>query len=656
MADASTPDQASPDQFKLWTARIKKARKTRKDWEKKYKVEKCEKFYLGDQWDGDPNARVMNRYAANIKVTMPNLLFDNPKVIVRPRPGHEQDARRKAAIGENTLQSIMAQDDNFAEAAQLGLLQSFWRIGVLKVVYDPRLEPNPNFKGAGTPMMQYDKDGNSVLDDNMQSQPQVDPNTGQPIMEPEFIVSDETYRFEWVPAGDMLLPDSGPYMKKWAWIGQEVTVPLGEAKADDRFPQELRDQFTSNVKSEKGDKVKSRSKGSEDEENDDDKLFQYNELYDIRKKRWLCIAENQDFDTPLIDDVLPDGVEDHPYAILPGYLPITGPDPSPWPVPYTYSWLDPQQEYNIRRSQGMEGAKRSARKIYYDDGTFATPDEAIKGLQSSRDMEAIKLIDSSRPPTTLPDPGLPPNINQDLAFILDDYRTVSGNPGAKMGTPDADTATEAALVQRASDLRDSDMQKTVQKWLKSALKKMFQLVRKTLTVSMFVKIRGMKDQEVQQFLMSTYGIPPELVQNPAFAQMVPALMNHVVQTYGQEKVEPISREDLDFEADIDVLPGSTKPRSLTSERAQFLEVLQIIAKAPQLLISRLLLEELFSKYEFINPALIDELQMLAQQMMGAVNATAGREQGGAGSTPENTQGHGPGVLASAKSQIAQMAA
>jgi len=113
---------------------------------------------------------------------------------------------------------------------------------------------------------------------------------------------------------------------------------------------------------------------------------------------------------------------------------------------------------------------------------------------------------------------------------------------------------------------------------------------------------------------------------------------------------------LDFEADVDVLPGSTKPRSLTSERAQFLEVMQILAKAPQLMMSRLLMEELFKKYEFINPALIDELQLMAQNMM-AVNANqAGRtppEQGGEGSVPENTKGKGPGNLAQAKAKIAQ---
>lgn len=649
MADEeqSAPIDQKPDTYKLWCARISKMRKVREQWEKDYKVKKCEQFYLGNQWDNDKGPRVMNHYLATIRVTQPNLLFDNPKVLVRPKPGHEQDARQKASLGENLLQQIMIQDDNFEEAAGFGLLQSFWRIGCLKVIYDPTLVPNPSYKGENTPIMQYDKDGNPMLDaETGQHQPVMD-GTGQPVMEPPLIVSDETYRFEWVPAEDMLLPDAGPYMKKWPYLGQEIITTLAKAKADDRFPRDLRDQFKSNIKTDKRGKVKARTK-QEDDEFESESLFKYVELYDLDNQMWYCIAEDQAFKEPIYQGSLPDGIEDHPYAILPGYLPITGPEPSPWPCPYTYSWLDPQEEYNIRRQQGMEGAKRSARKIFYDQSTFAEAEEALKALQSSRDMEAVKITDVTRPPVAVPDPPLPPTINQDIPLLLNDFRIIAGQPGAKLGTPDADTATEAAIVQRNSDLRDSDMQKAVQKWLRTALRKMFQLVRATLTVEMAVKITAMTEQQLEQLMMSQFGVPPQIFQ------MIPALLEYVKQAYGQQRVEKITREQINFEADIDVMPGSTKPRSLTSERAQLLEFLQIIAKAPQLLLSRLLLEELAAKYEFLNPALVDELQILAQRMMMANAMQAGHAEGGGGTATENTQGGGPSATANANSQADQL--
>jgi hypothetical protein len=153
-----------------------------------------------------------------------------------------------------------------------------------------------------------DGDGNPILDPmTQQPQPIIDPATGEPVIEPDFVVSDDTYRWEWVDAKCMLLPDAGPYMRKWNWIGEEVTVPLDEAKADERFPAELRMQFKSNVKEDKRYAESSHQKAPDSDDDEYCQLFRYCELYDIRKKRWLCLAEDQDFDEALIDDALPEG-------------------------------------------------------------------------------------------------------------------------------------------------------------------------------------------------------------------------------------------------------------------------------------------------------------------------------------------------------------
>ena len=653
MADAtydneqtSLGDESTNVDLKPWFARVEKARKLRKEWETDYKVKKCEEFYLGKQWKTENGPRVMNHFLATIKVTQTNLLFENPKALVRPRPGREMTSARKATMAEEVLSAIMSQDDNFQEATSLALLQAFFRIGVLKVIYDPKLEPNPN---AQQQINQKDGDGNPILSQDGQEQPLVDPMTGQPIIEPDFVVSDDTYRFEWVDAKAMLFPDSGPYMRKWAWIGEEVTVSLDEAKADERFPEELRVQFKANVKEDKRYGESSRGRAPDSDDDEYCQFFRYCELYDIRKKHWYCIAEGQDFDEALIDSAFPEGIEDHPYAILPGWTPILGPDPSPWPLPHVYPWLDVQEEYNIRREQQMQGAKRSARKILYTDGTFSGDhEEALKLFQSSRDMEGVKIADMTQAPRILEEPNINPAIWQDVNLLLNDYRIISGQTGAKMsGSSESNTATEAQFVERASSLRDAELQKAVYKWLKTALKKMLQLVSATLTNGMFVKLRGMTDEEMGQMLMSVYGIQPEM------AVAFPGLSEQLIQTFGNEKLEHISREDLTFEADVDIVPGSTRPRSLAQEKTQFLEFLQIIAQAPQLLMSRALLEELARKYEFLNPAIINELQMLAQMMM-QVNATqAGRGQGGQNTSKENTEGQGNSENNQIKAQAAR---
>ena len=648
--EQTTPTEVGADKpdLKKWKHRIQEARDVRKDWEQTYKVEKCEEFFLGKQWNqGDGGPRVLNHFQATLKVTQTNLLFENPRAIIRPKPGREMASTRKAYMAEELLSAIMKQDDNFEEATNLALLQAFFRAGVIKVIYDPTLEPNPH---AEEDITEKDGDGNPILNEMGEPEAMIDPMTGMPIQEPPFIVKDDTYRFEWVDAKCMLFPDSGPYMRKWPWLGEEVTVPLDEAKADERFPPELRMQFKCNVKrNDRYGKDKSRqpsiSSGG-DYEDESAQLFRYCELYDVKKKRWLCIAEDQDFEEALIDDELPVGLEDHPYAIMLGWTPIIGPNPSPWPLPYTYPWLDVQEEYNIRRDQQMQGAKRSARKIFYDEQTFVDSDEALKCLQSSRDMEGVNVKDVTRLPQIPPEPNINAAIWADTQLILSDFRVISGQTGAKLsGSSEANTATEASFIERASTLRDAELQKVVFRWLKSALKKMLQLVQATLTNGMFVKLRGMNDQEIANFAASVYGIPPEAIA------LYPQMASFLVNTFGQEKMEHVSREDLTFEAEVDIQPGSTRPRSLPAEKAQFLEFLQIIAQAPQLLMSRALLEELARKYEFLNPMIINELQMMAQMMMMQNSVVAGR--GGQNTAKENTEGQGNSDSSQIQAQAAR---
>jgi hypothetical protein len=282
----------------------------------------------------------------------------------------------------------------------------------------------------------------------------------------------------------------------------------------------------------------------------------------------------------------------------------------------------------------MNAAKHSARKILYTEATFDSPDEAIKHMKSSVDMEAVKLRDMTQKPEIMTDPSSTPDIANDTALLLNDYRYISGQTAAKVGISDANSATEASFAERASNLRDAELQKAVNRWLKTAGKKMWQLIKNTITVDMWVSLRGMNDNELGAYFERTYGLPADMMQ------MVPNLKQMMMNQHGQDRPFKVDRKTLNFEVDIDVIPGSTRPRTLQAEKAEFLEFLQVIAGAPQLLMSRALLEEMAKKYEFINASTIEELQMLAQQMMMVNMQQAGRSQGGEGTAPENTEGQG----------------
>ena len=614
--------------YRRWLQRIRSARKLRTDWERKYDVQEIEEFYEGEQVRGVPlGDKAINHFTATIRTTQPGLLFRDPKFLARPKPGKASPvSKEKAKIAEGVLEAIARQDENLENASKLALLQNFFRIGVLKIIYDPKLEPNPR---SGEPIFATDANGNYIRGTDGQPQPEADPQTGQPMTEPEFVMADETYRWEWVDAKNMLLPDEGPDASRWTWVGEEIEVSLEDAKADERFPAEMRARMKPS-----GEKNEDEPEYSTEDKNNEnlDPCFRYVECYDLKAKRWYILSENEDFQDYLLDEPLPDGIEDHPYAIILGWKPEMGKKACSWPIPYVKDWVYLQKEYNIRRQQMMEGAKRSARKIGYDATTFDDSDEAVKALVSSKDMEAVLLKDVNRPPIPLGESDLNPSIYNDVPALQMDWRIVTGQTGQKLsGASSSDTATEASFVEQASNMRDAELQRDVVRWLKCAGRKMWQVVQKTLTLRMFVAIKGMDDKAISMYLQSAFGIPPQALA------MFPALADSLIQRFGETNLQPVTREQLDFEADIDIVPGSTRPRNLSVERQQWLEFLTLLAQAPQIALARGLLEETAAKFDFIDPGTLDEIHALAIQMMQAKQAQAGH--GGASSDQQNSPGN-----------------
>ena len=607
-----------------WRDRVVRARKVRTDWEREYRVEEGERFFQGKQTSPTEGSRslVLNHTWATIKAIRPNLFYANPKFFVRPQPGGARIAEdalaRQAATAEAVLDAIGQRDQNLKRAGALATLQAFFRIGALKVIYEPKLVPNPN---AGQPIMMTTATGEPILGPDQQPMPLRDPRSGQPLTEPEEILTDAAYRYDWVDAANMLLPDQGADPSRWTWLGEEIIVPLESAKEDRRFPAALRAKLKSNTATRRPHSDQPPVQ-SPDGSGEHDELLRYFEMYDLAGNRVAIWADGQSFEEFLVEGPTPEGIEGHPYALLLGWTPILGPDPLPWPLPHVHSWLPLQREYNVRREQITEGCRRAARKVFYDDTTFPEPEEAKKALESPKDLEAVRINDVNRPPVELKDVPLSGDIFRDIPLLQADWRILTGQTGARLADPDSNTATEATFVERSANLRDTDMQDGINDWLSEAGTKMFQLVQATLTVDLWVKLRGFSDSEFQEYVKRVYGIAPELLT------YLPGLREIFRQRFGKEKWVSVTRESLEFQAEISVVPGSSRPRNLDVERAQWLSFLRIIGQFPQIALSRELLRETAGKFEYINERMLDELTALAEKMI-QVNATqAGRTQGG----------------------------
>ena len=621
---AAPAPPSAPSAFERWKSRIARAKELRHAWEGTFDVEQGERFYLGAQSDleGQKSKLVINRFASTLKTLRPNLFFELPKFFVRPKAGRtEPVAPRRAAAGEGVLEAIARQDDHLEIAGALAITQSFFRIGVLKICYAPRMEPNPK---AGEPILQT-RGGEPLLDEAGDPVALRDPLSGEIVTEPTEVLTDELYRWEWVDAANLLLPDEGPDPTKWTWIGEEIVVPLEDAKADVRFRADLRARLVPNEVYRRlrpgadRPRLPSASTGEE--------FLRYVEGYDIRRKRWIALADGQSFEDFLVDEPLPAWIDNDPYALLLLGEPILGPDPMPWPVPVVRDWLDPQREYNIRRRQIMEGAKRAARKVLYTEAAFPDEDEATKALQSPDDMQAAKVLDLNQI-KMLEVPELNMDIWRDIPLLDADWRGITNQPGTRMLAPERGvTATADAFAERASALRDSEMQKAVTRWLASAGRKMLQCVTETLTLDFWVPLREMDDKEFGLYLERVFNIPLEM--QTMMARALPGLKESFRERFGQHKWLSVTRESLIFEADVTVVPGSTRPRNLDTERHDWFRFLEILGRAPQLALSRLLLQETAAKFGgTIDERLLDELTALANKMVEVNARQAGRDQGG----------------------------
>lgn len=606
--------------------RWEQGRRVRESWQHQYRLEQLYQRVLGvgSMMALEDDEIRINRFLPTLQTILPSIFFHAPTFRVIPSERKQTgDVILQRSQGEAVLKEIASREFNLENAVRLALIQSFFSMGVLKIIYDPKTIPNPR---KGEPIYQTGPDGSPILDPTTQQRvPVMDPSTGNPATEPDEIVDDETYRFEWVNAETMLLPDQGPDMGRWTWIGEEVTMTLDEAKEDTRFPEEFRKVFVANGRPPQFGRQRQRL--FEETEYDGDDYFTYVEIWDIRKRKYYCMADGQPFSrTDFIkEDDYPEGIEEHPYAILPGYFPIIGPEQCPWPLPMTYNWLSQEDEYQIARRQTIEGGKRTARKVAYDDGTFVDEEEARKALQSPLDMESVKVQDVQRPWQVIADPEVNAGRYQELAFLDRDWIRTTGQPGSRVGGPRAGSATEAGIAENAGQIRDSAEREKVNQWLSVAGQKMLQRVQATLTLGMWIRMRGLSDAELREFLGRVYGpeVAQQLLQSPPFVRAFK-------EQFGNEQVFELTREDLEFQARVRVVPGSSRLRTLESDRDQFLQAAQILGSFPALMQSRLLLKLFLQLFEIDDEALIDELQAASQRQIEIEQEKAGRNQGNNG--------------------------
>jgi hypothetical protein len=592
------------DRVSVWQDRVASANKIYQQWEKEFEADRLEKYYYGKQWGNcqDPQGKyVINLFFSTIETNKPSTLFYRPTVKVAGRPARRDDpgtlVDERAKLIEDVLNSFISDPDVlFQEETRLCLQESNFRFAVCEVGYTGDWIDNPN---AGKPLL--NEEGKEVQDEK------------GVVMEP-----DRKPRREWVyikriPARQWRVSvNEKNNLNQCDWCGYYEW----------HYPDDLK--RNTNYKNTNLIKTTGRLKGDYDNESTDpDKRIKLGmtkiwKIWDIRGKRRFIFPDGDDY------FLMDEEYEFLPFAALKFYDRLDR-----WyPMPLTYNWIDPQDEFNEVRDMERSHRRRAFRR--YGRTAAVDPNE-IRKLEDGGDMTSIELPNQESL-WAIPDAPLDAQVFRNVAEAKNDFMEISGVGGEQRGIAEADTATQAQIVSLNSQIRDSYGRQLVSEWLGQISMLMLKAAR-NFTEDIWIK--------------TSVDLPTleSLVAEGDQQKLMAALdeLKRVDATWKMIKTESLE----DLKLDISVNVESLSPQAMVQDRENWNQAMIVISNPtflPVFSTSELLLRKTLAGYGIRSEREVREIQRELQQAWGMVQAqTALQQSGGStGAAPPGSQAPAPG--------------
>lgn len=556
-----------------WEQRIAEGEAVKEAWKKEFAVEGLEAAYYGhqrpDYWN-DQDWFTLNLIFSSVKVLMRNICPRDLKVRMELARSFVTDPRSVMSL-EQLIRVRQAAIQFFADSLKLwkegrgAYLNSLWQFGCLKVGYSALMEDNPN---AGA--MAQDRSGAIIYD----------PTSGLPILEPDKIPKTEEFFIDQVDP-DMIVVDRycrNNFDKTGRWVAEKIFRSVEELQDDPFYPKsrtkDLEPSALYDAERAKLDTGEYLAKWNYDtgKELPENEIVVLYEIYDTYNKQTLTIARGAK-DVLRLPQPIPDGVRLHPYVFLKFYERRD----SFYPIPVIYNWWGPQHEYNLTRNQYALHRKRFNRKYLYDVNKI-DPDQ-VELLQEGQDGTFAKVRGSGavEPVTDAP---LDSAVYIETKQLREEFMEGTGVGQLQRAVIGAESATEAEIVERRAREGEVDEHEETMHFLSEVLQKLHSSMEANLTQEGAVKFIG-----------------------PAGMQWM---------SFGPEHFDEIDGEVL-FHVEAE---ESTR-MTLQVERAQMLQLLDIIGKNPLLCLDDVLLRAVINKFPAFanNELLIARLQQLGQLML-----------------------------------------
>lgn len=589
--------ETARDRLNRWQDRVTSANKVYQDWHQRYRPDRLLKYYLGEQWRGLTEEQANDKYVINlifptIETQLPSLLFHRPKVKVEPRPPHADDAKSTAGVRaelmQHTLQTFV--DDpkvHFKSVTMLSLRDAMFRFGVIEVGYSADWTDNPN---AGKPAL------NEKSEDI--------PDTQQPTKIPK--AGSETLWLKRIPPQNWRVSLSSQNVtSENDWVGYAEWHYVEDVKANKLY------KHTSDLKASGR---LSDTPETKDEETERHKgMVRLWKIWDLRQHAKHVFADGH-------QDWL---MEAKPYTYFPFAALKFYEVPDEWyPLPPVFNWLSPQDEKNEIREMQKTHRRRFYRRYMKTPAVTATE---MDKLESGGDGVYIEVPDVTNPPIKpVEDAPLDGSNWAHLAATDDDFRQISGVGGEQRGIADADTATQANIINVRTEIREADARGKVADWLAEVCRIMLLCLREKMQFPMWVQANTDPFAQDPQALQATAG---------AWRQITAERLG-------------------DIDADVSVDISSMSPVTEEAQRVAWNQVLALLTNPALLMLlmqSEALLRKTLGFYGIKSEAEVKEIQKVGQMMlmmqMAAQGGMAGAPSPGGELpvTPAGRPSPGPGV-------------
>ena len=441
-----------------YQTRIKASKKWRKDEGLDDTWRRLNDLYRGHHYDNysEEDRLIVNIGFSTINVISPNIAINYPKITVN------------ATLPENAPQAVIA------EAVVNYWMRKYRIRDEFRTAVKDMLISGHGWIKVGYRFVEESAVGSDEsISDPLAENAEVSANS--------VIIEDRPFA-ERVSCFDVFVDPDATSMRDIRWIAQRIRKPVGEIKSDKRYNRAAREEVQSLAYSRWSDhsankKINDKSQG----------YAEVWEFYDIAKNTMCVFSEG--VDAFLIKPVQMPYSFGHPFVMLSDY---DIPDFF-YPMGELEAIEPLQRELNETRSQMLNHRKRYSRKYLFKESAF--DNAGRNALNDDTDNTMVPVVgDEPLGGVVVPFPAVinPPEFYEQSAMIIGDIDRVSGVSEIQRGgtTEIRRTATEAGLIQDASNARTADKLATIELSLGEIAKRLIMLAQQFMTGEQVARITG----------------------------------------------------------------------------------------------------------------------------------------------------------------------